>query len=223
MPTKPLVIFGAGGFARECLELTRDINLAGTCWDVLGFVDDTESTWGTALNELPVLGGTTWLEQQRFAPWVVLGIGSPATKHKLVKRMRRLVAGFATLVHPSVVSSASVNLGEGVIITAGNILTCNIEIGDFAMLNLMCTVGHDSRIDRYATVSPGANISGNVHIGEGCDVGTGSAIIQGVEIGEWSIVGAGAVVSKALPPNCTAVGVPAQVIKQREAGWHLQR
>ena len=44
-------------------------------------------------------------------------------------------------------------------------------------------------------------------------VGTGAKIINQLSIGENTIVGAGAVVVKSLPANCTAVGVPANVIK----------
>lgn len=57
--------------------------------------------------------------------------------------------------------------GEGVVVTAGNILTTEIRLHDFAMLNLMCTVGHDCEIGRFVTVSPGVNISGNVGAGGG--------------------------------------------------------
>jgi acetyltransferase-like isoleucine patch superfamily enzyme len=44
-------------------------------------------------------------------------------------------------------------------------------------------------------------------------------LIPQAHVGEWSIVGAGAVVTKELPSNITAVGAPAKVIKQRDAGW----
>lgn len=220
-PVQKLVICGAGGFARELLELIRDINTEYLRWDVLGFIDDNEANWGKVINDLPVLGGWTWIREQSVKPAAALGIGSPAARMRVADRLREHVSGFATLVHPSVVMSRYSSLGEGVIITAGNILTVDLEIGGFSLLNLMCTVGHDCRIGRYVTVSPGVNISGNVVIGDGCDIGTGSAIVQGVEIGEWTILGAGAVAAKSIPSNCTAVGVPAKVIKERESGWQL--
>ncbi len=216
-----LVIFGAGGFAREVLELVRDINAARPRYDLIGLLDDRETIWGSELNGLPVLGGESWLARQSRPPLIVFGVGSPPLKLRLAKRLRPLVAGFPVLVHPTVVRSRFVECGEGVVITAGNILTTNITLSDFVMLNLMCTVGHDATLGRYTTVSPGVNVSGNVLVGEGCDLGTGAKIVQGVSIGEWSIVGAGAVVARSLPANCTAVGVPAKPVKQRESGWHL--
>lgn len=53
------------------------------------------------------------------------------------------------------------------------------------------------------------NIAGNVRVGNYAEIGTGTNIIQGKTIGENAIVGAGSVVVKDIPPNCTAVGVPA--------------
>ena len=44
----------------------------------------------------------------------------------------------------------------------------------------------------------------------------GAQLIQGVTVGAWSTVGAGAVVIRDLPPRCTAVGVPATVIKRAD-------
>jgi acetyltransferase-like isoleucine patch superfamily enzyme len=57
-------------------------------------------------------------------------------------------------------------------------------------------------------VSKGAVIiKDNVWIGEGV------AIMPGVTIGENSIIATNAVVTKDIPPNCVAAGVPAKVIK----------
>jgi UDP-perosamine 4-acetyltransferase len=60
-----------------------------------------------------------------------------------------------------------------------------------------------------------------VVVGEGTFLGLGSGVIPGIRIGRWSVIGAGAVVTKDIPDNCTAVGVPAKVIKTRGEGWHL--
>ncbi len=48
----------------------------------------------------------------------------------------------------------------------------------------------------------------------GASVGSSSTILCGVTIGENSIIGAGAVVTKDIPPNCIAAGVPARVIRK---------
>jgi len=51
-------------------------------------------------------------------------------------------------------------------------------------------------------------------VGKGASVGSSATILCGVTIGEGAIVGAGAVVTKDVPPNSVAAGVPAKVIKK---------
>ena len=53
----------------------------------------------------------------------------------------------------------------------------------------------------------------NVKVGAKTHIGIGASIKQNVVIGKSVIVGAGAVVLDDLPDNCTAVGVPAKIIK----------
>lgn len=49
---------------------------------------------------------------------------------------------------------------------------------------------------------------------KGASIGSSSTILCGVTIGENSIIGAGAVVTKDIPDNVIAAGVPARVIKK---------
>jgi len=51
-----------------------------------------------------------------------------------------------------------------------------------------------------------------VVIGKNCYIGSGAIILPGVEIGDNVIIGAGSVVTRSIPPDCVAVGVPAKVL-----------
>ncbi len=53
-------------------------------------------------------------------------------------------------------------------------------------------------------------------IKKGASVGSSATILCGVTVGENSIVGAGAVVTKDVPPNSVAAGVPARIVKKLE-------
>ncbi|PAP76392.1 acetyltransferase [Rubrivirga marina] len=215
-----LVIYGTGGFARETLQVALDINEDGGTWNVLGFLDDDPEQHGQSIHDLPVLGGAGWLTN-RSDVQVAVGIGSTPAKRKVVRRLADAQhSAFATLIHPRAWIGRRVGVGAGTIVCAGTMVTTDIEIGDHVILNLDCTVGHDTQIEQFTTVAPSVNISGDIRIGEGCDLGTGAAIIQGVSIGAWTVLGAGAVVVRDLPANVTAVGAPARAIKERPAGWH---
>ncbi len=54
-------------------------------------------------------------------------------------------------------------------------------------------------------------------IGNNCWLGGGVTILAGVKIGDGCIIAAGSVVTKSVPSNSVVAGVPAKVIKSRDA------
>ena len=58
---KDLVIFGAGGHARETHQLLLDINADDTTWNVLGFLDGDRGRHDSAVHGMPVLGDEGWI------------------------------------------------------------------------------------------------------------------------------------------------------------------
>ena len=91
-----------------------------------------------------------------------------------------------------------------------------VYIGDNVMIGpntTITTVGHPlSPKDRRAHLAQGSEI----RIGNDVWLGANVTILPGVTIGDNVVVGAGAVVTKDIPPNSLAVGVPARVVKELE-------
>lgn len=213
MKTKQdVVIIGAGGFGREVLMLIKACNEESAQFNILGFIDDGLEP-GLKVHDLVVLGNTEYLLNLTEKPSLVLAVGAPKLKKELTDKLNDFK--FVTLIHPAVTIPEYNNgkIGEGVLICEGTILTCDYTIANYVTLNLNCTIGHDSRLGKYSSCMPGVNISGEVVLEQGVYVGTGATIINQVCIGENSIIGAGATVAKDIPPNCTAVGMPAKPIK----------
>lgn len=209
-----VVILGAGGFAREVLWVFREANEINQQWEALGFIDENPENQGKAICDLPVLGSFEWFKTvDKSNIKVICGTGSPRTKQHLAEKAESLGLEFCSVIHPNVRMSEYVEIGKGTVITAGNIITTQVKIGNHVSLNLDCTIGHDDVIEDYCNIAPGAHISGNVTLKEGVNFGTGAVILQGVTVGKWSIIGAGAAVINDIPDNVTAVGVPAKVIK----------
>lgn len=209
-----IAIFGAGGFGREVKMLIDQINSREEVYDFVGYFDDGEEK-GKVINGFPVLGGVPELNNSSDVELnIVFAIGNPFIKKKIIEKINNQNLKYPILVHPNVlIGKDEVSIGEGSIICAGTIITVNINIGQHVILNLCCTVGHDTNIGNFSSFMPSVNISGEVNIKENVYVGTGAKIINQLEIGENTIIGSGAVVSKSLPANCTAVGVPAKAIK----------
>lgn len=93
-------------------------------------------------------------------------------------------------------SPGLITIGDNVHITAGvSILTHD---GRFWLLK---QIYHDAISSRSA-----------VHIGNNVYIGQNAMILRGITIGDNVLIGAGAVVTKDIPSNSVAVGVPARVI-----------
>lgn len=218
---KDLVIWGCGGHGREVAQIAEEVNVEKKIFNIIGFLDDRQSLHGTHLAGYLVLGGLAWLAENPQA-CVFVGIGSPAARYRTVARLRSVGATFAPpLVHPRAVLASRVVVGEGSVVFAGCVVSVDVVIGAHAILNLGTTISHDCVLGDFATAAPGVHVAGAVRVGEGCDLGTGTNTVQCIEVGHWTVTGAGATLTRSLPANVTAVGVPAKIIKNRLEGWQL--
>lgn len=208
---KDIVIIGAGGFGREVQWLIERINENSrkeSRWNILGYIDDGLEV-GTVVNGYKVLGGVDFLIKRNEVLAVTCAIGASCTRKKVIDKIREnRMLFFPNLIDPSVQMSDYIEWGEGNIVCAGTILTVNLCIADFCIINLDCTLGHDDVLNAFVTLYPSVNVSGCVTIGAHSEIGTGTQIIQGKRIGTDTIIGAGAVVVRDIPDGCTAVGSP---------------
>lgn len=213
MTKKEIVIFGAGGFGREVQWLIERINENEDSWIIKGYIDDGRMP-GEIINGYKVLGGIEYLLNHGGELAVTIAVGSARIRkiiHEKCKQNSKLY--YPNLIDPSAIMSDRIVFGEGNIVCAACVLTVNIEIGNFMIMNLDCTLGHDAIIHDYVTIYPSVNISGMVDVGEESELGTGSQVIQGIHICNNVIVGAGATVVKNLDLPGTYVGAPAKRIK----------
>jgi len=201
-----LVIVGAGAFGREVLWLAQE---AREPWNVLGFLDENEHVHGSSVCDLPVLGPLRmWPDLDAH---LVIAIGAPRAKRLACETLKQFgEPKFASLVHSSVQMSRFVSVGAGSLICAGSVLTTQIEIREHVIINLSCTVGHDTVMEDYVTLAPMIAASSRVRICAGAELGMSSTLLPGLTIGEGAMVGMGAVVTRDIPPNKLYVGSPAK-------------
>lgn len=214
MVKKTLVIIGAGGLGREVAWLIADLNLRQEEWEFVGFIDDYKK--GFTPEGYPVIGGMEDLYKMEKKPYLVLAIADPGVRKKLAYKLKGDGFEFVTLIHPSVMMSKNVKVGEGSIICAGSVITTNVTLGGFCIVNPGCFIGHDTVLEDFVSLMPGVNVAGDIKIGEGAYLGISACVINQKNIGEWSIVGGGAAVVCDIPPKVVAVGVPARIIKNIE-------
>lgn len=213
---KQIAIYGAGGFAREVAWLVQACNTSVPQYQVVCFVDDNLAHHGKVLNNIPIMDLNSARDQFPMAK-MVGGIGSPATRERVMRKSAATGFEFETIIHPRIEQSEWIEVGTGTVICAGNILTTNIVLGQHVQINLDCTIGHDVIMGDFTTLAPGVHVSGCVHFGKRVYVGTGAVIINGTQeepimIGDDAVIGAGACVTKSVPPSITVVGIPAKPI-----------
>jgi sugar O-acyltransferase (sialic acid O-acetyltransferase NeuD family) len=217
-----LAILGAGGFAREVYWHLK----TGRCLDEVAgvvFVDDVTPITKIRMHQRSCMWDVPVVRDWNFSRYqcgygpvrFIVGTGSPQTNKIMVERARDAgLLPLPTFVHPRALVQNIFDIGVGGIITPGCVLTTGIHIGDYVVLNLNCTVGHDASIDEYSVCLPGSHISGNVHLSERCMIGSGAVIREKISVAPDTIIGAQACVVKDInKPNTTVVGVPA---KERE-------
>lgn len=206
----PLVIVGAGGFGRECLDIVEALQVQGNALDFIGFIDDS--------------GGDTALLARRGARCLgplgalpshatyVIAIGDGATRLRMDDELTRRGLVPTVLLHPNASLGSDCRIGPGTILNAGATVTTNITLGRHVQIHANATVGHDATLLDGVSVYPGATISGAVTAGEGATIGTGANVLPGVTIGSHAFIGAGAVVHRDVAAGVTVVGVPARPI-----------
>jgi sugar O-acyltransferase (sialic acid O-acetyltransferase NeuD family) len=210
---KKIAIIGAGGLGREVKMLIDQINKIDQEYEILGFYDDGISR-DAIVNGYKVHGIIDELLQIDYQLSVVIAIANPAIKKNIYTHLSdnpNLI--FPTLIHPNVlVGSDNVTIGNGCIICASNIITVNVTIGNFVTLNFNCSIAHDTIIGDFCSVMPGVCISGDVTLKDLVYLGSGATIINLITVGCSSTVGAGVTLSKNLPDNSKAIGIPPKTI-----------
>ena len=164
-------------------------------WLDIKAVQERDPAARNALEVLLLYQGVHALIWHRFAHWFY--------KHRMffVARLISQIARFFTLIeiHPGA------QLGHGILIDHG----CGVVIGETAVVGDNCTIYQGVTLGGVGTKK------GKRHptLGNNVMVGSGAKVLGPFTVGDNARIAAGAVVLSAVPEDCTAVGVPAHVVR----------
>lgn len=208
-----LILVGAGGFGRELMTFAHDLHRAGGGDEVAGYIDDGGDGMLASLGyDLPWLGSIS-----DFIPSasdrMLLGLGSPIAKQRIVERLKDKGAQFATLLHPTALVTTRTSIGEGSIFGPFSGSGTDTKVGAYVTVNSYSGLGHDSSVGDYCTLSAHVDVMGGATIGPNCLVGSHASVLPGVSIGPGAKIGAGSIVYRRVPPNATVFAPPAKLLR----------
>jgi serine O-acetyltransferase len=88
------------------------------------------------------------------------------------------------------------------------------------VINPTAIIGNNVNLSQFLTI--GSNEGKSATIGDNVYIGPSVCIVEDVNIGSNVTIGAGAVITKDIPNNATAVGVPAKVLNYDNPGRYIK-
>ncbi|MCR4557897.1 MAG: NeuD/PglB/VioB family sugar acetyltransferase [Saccharofermentans sp.] len=214
---KNIVLYGAGGFGREVVDIIQRINRVEQTYKLIGFLDDdTHYKDGTIINGYPWLGTGEWLLSHKDDYFCNITIGNPVIKAELQRSFSVQGIRFETIIAPDCRISAYTDIGSGSVVYGNTTISVNCKIGDGVLLSGHVSVGHDVEIGDYTTVFAGTGISGACKIGSKVKIGGHSFIVPKRKVGDGAVIAAGSIVFSNVKAGSTVIGNPAKRMRLLE-------
>ena len=209
------IIIGAGTYGEVYLAYLQEAGV-----DIVGFLDDDPKFANQSVRGIPVLGPISKMETLRTTDGieaVYCPLGNNKLRVKFLTRAKELGYKTPNYIHPSVIVSPNVSIGEGVYILLGTTIMPHTVIKDYVMISMGVHLAHHCVLEEGVFLSTGCNFGASIHANRYAYCGISSTIMTGMhELGEDCLIGAGAVVIHDVPDGAVMAGVPAKLLKMKE-------
>lgn len=194
MSAPNLLLIGAGGHARACIDVVeqhsgyRISGLVGKPnevrqkrfgYEVVGTDDDLEKLAEIHSHALIAVGQIQSVEYRAriFVQLVKIGFKLPV------------------IISPSAYVSPHAEIGIGTIIMHGAIVNAGAKVGENCIINTRALIEHDVKVGNQCHVSTGAILNGCAGVGDTSFIGSGSIIREGVTLGTGCFIGMGVTIT----------------------------
>ncbi|MEH6714997.1 acetyltransferase [Parasphingorhabdus flavimaris] len=210
-----LYIIGAGGFGFET-ALICDAMLASKSapFNSYAFLDD-DPVYLNKRGQQKLFGGALSSHEVDPKALYICAIGDPNSRKSIVRTLQGKHAHFTNVIHPTAIVAGSAEIGEGVVICAFAFISTFTKIGNHVHINVSSSIGHDSVLSDFCSLSAHVDITGNVSVEERVFFGTGAAVLPGFKIAADCRIGANVHVMRNLKPECIMYIEPAKFLNKK--------
>lgn len=206
---KNLVIIGARGYGREVCGLARQCSGYNTEYIIKGFLDDKLDALDGFENYPAIISSVENYEIQDNDVFVC-ALGDLQWKKHYVEIILSKGGQFINLIHPTVVFTSNVKLGNGIIIFMYSNISNDCVLDDFVTIQGFVAIGHDSKIGKWCHINAYSFTGGYAVLEEEVCLNTRSTVLPNIIVRKGATVGAASLVIKNVKENTTVFGVPAK-------------
>lgn len=128
-------------------------------------------------------------------------------------------------IEPGAHIREGVQIGERAVIMMGAVLNIGAAVGAGSMVDMNAVLGGRAQVGKNCHIGAGTVLAGVIEppsadpvvIEDDVVIGANATILEGVRVGRGAVVAAGSVVTKDVPAGAVAAGVPAKIIKEKDA------
>jgi sugar O-acyltransferase (sialic acid O-acetyltransferase NeuD family) len=206
MSRPSLILIGAGGHARACIDVIEQhgqYQIAG----LVGLPVELNTVhfdyaFIATDNDLAALS-----KAHQYA-FITMGqIQTPDHRIRLYHRATELGFQLPVIIAPTAYVSRHATIGAGTIVMHGAIVNAGACVGNNCIINTRALVEHDAMVGDHCHISTGAILNGDVRVGARSFVGSGSVVKEGVTLGQRSVVGMGLAVRHNQVESARFVGI----------------
>ena len=135
------------------------------------------------------------------------------------------IRGVNARIEPGAIIREKVEIGDNAVIMMGAIINIGAVVGEGSMIDMGAVLGGRAIVGRHCHIGAGTVLAGVVEPASATPViveddvmmGANAVVIEGCRVGRGAVVAAGAVVVEDVPAGAVVAGVPARVIKMKDA------
>lgn len=207
-----LAIIGAGEQAKEILSLYTRYEYAGDQYDDFILVDLYADP------EKGIIAEDAFFEKPVEEYDVIVAMGEPKMREKMLKKYAERGYRFATYIHHSVVIGMDCIIKPGTVLLPFVYIGQDTVIGENTLVHAGARIENNCKIGSNCMISSGSFVGAKTRIGNTTFVGPNAAVKDGLSVGDNVIIGMSSCVIRDVHDHAVMAGNPSRQIRENTTG-----